>query len=629
MIRKIFWKEWREKIHILLFGLGLIVLFVVVFFKYRNQMAILGLLSGGMILIFLPLSAVLIGSSGFYSEFKDNAWTYLFSRPIKKWQIWLVKYFSLISILLVIYVFFFVAIQIFPFIKNTMNDPNYSLALETNVAAFLIYFLFALLALSIAYSISFLSEKQFLIFFVLLSLGFGLGFLYQRYIAFLWMLQIYVGDIKAFPFFIGLSFVAASIITFVKTDFSQTIRKNFMFIKLLLLFVVLSMGIITLWSLTKGSRSSAYYFEKYAGDVYFVSRGGIFKYRSEEDKIEVVRGGRQILYQRPSVRGGKIAFVKYKGRQLEDEELWVMGSDGTLPKRLTGGNLVKDSPLYNSSISSNFLSTDGNKIAFTTEALNDSVKEFEPALWVMNTNGTRSKRFSLEFLHGFDCRIVAWPGSGENLFILFPSRRSRTAVGGIAKFNLEEGIHQILAESVNKPAKLRISPDQGSMTFCYRDVMADKEIFSIMDLKTLEKTEIYRADFIKLGEQMWSRNNRKLVYFIENVLWEYSVLDKKITRIREYDIPSQISLNSLFDWFDSDRKLVLYIPSPGQQYLRILGGNYKEVKKIELPSITRLYDLVSLDKIALVKGYKIIKGKYPRRKLWRVDLETGEWKKLM
>ncbi len=105
MFGKIFLKEWRE--NILIFSLAILMILCLIVLNLSSQKELTLYFSGMFLMLFLPFSALIIGSGGFYSEFKDNAWEYLFSRPIRKEKIWIYKYISLMSILLSIFLVFF------------------------------------------------------------------------------------------------------------------------------------------------------------------------------------------------------------------------------------------------------------------------------------------------------------------------------------------------------------------------------------------------------------------------------------------------------------------------------------------------------------------------------------------
>ena len=81
MFGKVFLKEWRE--NILVFGLAIFMIIALVVLSLSEMRELTLNFSAMFLLLFLPFAALLIGSGGFFSEFKDNAWVYLFSRPMR------------------------------------------------------------------------------------------------------------------------------------------------------------------------------------------------------------------------------------------------------------------------------------------------------------------------------------------------------------------------------------------------------------------------------------------------------------------------------------------------------------------------------------------------------------------
>lgn len=270
MFARMFFKEWRE--NIVIFSLAILLMIATALLSLSNQKELTLYFSGMFLLLFLPFAALLIGSGGFYSEHKDNAWIYLFSRPIAKWKIWVFKYVSQLSILLVIFGVFFLVKQILPGLDEILKDINFPSDLR-GLFSFSLYFVMPLLAYTISFSISLLYEKQFIIFFVSILIGTGLAFLFQRYLEFLWRMYFSYEGFKSFAIFIALSFILASILTFVRVDFSQMGKKILIFSKFILLFLALSFALGTVWiakgDLFSGSKEFYYpYFVKHDGDVY-------------------------------------------------------------------------------------------------------------------------------------------------------------------------------------------------------------------------------------------------------------------------------------------------------------------------------------------------------------------------
>ena len=163
MFAKIFLKEWRE--NLIIFFIAILMMFALIVLSFSGQRELTYNFTGMFLMLFLPFSGVLIGSSGFYSEFKDNAWIYLFSRPIKKERIWIFKYVSLLSILLVILLIFFLVKQFLPGIDEILKEFNFPREVF-GLFSFSMYIVVPFLALTISFSLSLLYDKPFIIFFV-------------------------------------------------------------------------------------------------------------------------------------------------------------------------------------------------------------------------------------------------------------------------------------------------------------------------------------------------------------------------------------------------------------------------------------------------------------------------------
>ncbi|MGD8540494.1 MAG: ABC transporter permease, partial [Candidatus Aminicenantes bacterium] len=188
MLLKIFFKEWRE--NILVFSLSLVILLALVILNFSGQEDLTMYFSGMFLWIFLPFAALLIGSSGYYSEFRDNAWIYMFSRPVKKWQVWLTKYIALLSIFITVVLVFYILLQSLPGLKDILDDSGLFFMMG-GLLAYSPFLLVSFLALTISYSISILSEKQFVLVFVSILIGTGFLYISWKYQEFLIMTYFY------------------------------------------------------------------------------------------------------------------------------------------------------------------------------------------------------------------------------------------------------------------------------------------------------------------------------------------------------------------------------------------------------------------------------------------------------
>ncbi len=629
MFFKIFLKEWRE--NIILFSIAILLMLATVALSLSNLRQMTLYFSGMILLFFLPFASLLIGSGGFYSEFKDNAWIYLFSRPIKKWQIWVFKYISLLSILFAIFLIFILIRQFLPGLGEILEDISFpsevrGLILKDfrGLFSLSIYLVLPLLAFTISFSISILSEKQFVVFFGSILIGTGLAFIFQRYLYFLWTTYYYYGNFKIFPLFMAFSFILASLLTFLKADFSQKARKIIYFSKLVVLFLILSFGLGIVWvakgALFAGSKELYPHDTiKHQGDVYINSmRRGLVKYDSKADKVKRLVE-RADLYWRFSIAGEKIAFLKKSYTRRGDFfELWVINNDGSQAKALIDSR-KQDSAFYNLEFSGRcLLSADGNKIAFATNPRGSRQRKTSTTIWRMNSDGTGLKSQTVDFPPYKDLRFVAWPPSKDYVVVLLeeimPKLRS---IYKLIKVDLEGGAYQVLVENVITIYEMRVSPAHDSLALAYRDQLEKREILLVLNLETLEKREVLKTSSLKLWAVKWNSGGDKILFSREKEFWVYSLAENKAQRIGWRSYSYEVG----FDWLLDGKRLVLSIPVDGEYYLQFLKEDFSEDKKIKIPyPIQGNIYLWGLDNKVLMK--------FQKGPLFRLNLETGNWKKI-
>ena len=621
MFGKLFLKEWKEKISLFIFPFIFMFIFAVVILVYPSQkFEVIEYLSWAMFLFFLPFTALLLGASGFQSEFKDDAWAYLFSRPIKKWKIWVIKYFSHIAILLSILLIFRMIIFVLPGLKEVMKASNFYIDILGSDSFFSSCLVLSLSAFTISFSLSFLYEKQFIILFVSILIGSGLAFVSYKHFVFLEEFYPFGSGPGGFYIFIALSFVAASILTFIKSDFSQAGKRIWLFSKFVLLFLAISFSTGTIWTLTARYEyiSSLH---KYEGNVYFGADNGIFRYLPKLDKLEKII--KSDLIEGPkSIRGGKVAFLKYKGRKLEGQELWIMNTDGS-QKNCVGriGN-VKDSPFYDSWLDTYILSQDGKKIAFIASKYDKQINDWRSTLWWVNSDGTGLKGKILDFPYASKYELIAWPEFDNSLIILVRDYQGKK----ILKFNLESETHQFVAQNLSLPPRIRIHPRHSLIAFLQRG-KAGQETLSVLDLRTLDKKEVYEADTI--DRFVWSNNGDKIAFLAAgNELIMYNFLENNIKKIEELNYTEPGWYAPDFDFVLNDKEIVAGDIINGELYLRIFGDGFKEKKQLKIPF--HLEDgkpwswglnLRGLNNIVLVHS----SGK---NELWRLNLDTEKWRKI-
>ena len=625
MFFRIFLKEWRE--NILIFALAILFMIALVVLSLTNQRELTLNFSGMFLLLFLPFAALLIGSGGFYSEFKDNAWIYLFSRPIKKEILWLFKYVSLLSILAVIFGLFILVKEILPGLDEILNDIKFPSGFRS-ILSFTLYFVIPVIAFTISFSISMLYDKQFIIFFVSILVGTVLAFIYRYYMEFVWNTYYYTGSFRIFGLFIALSFILASIITFVKSDFSQMGRKILTFSKFAALCVVISLVLGTL-GIAKGGifTGSKKFFPSYSakheGDVYIdgLSRG-IFKYNSKSDKVEKVGGGKYYEFDpRFSIREDKIVFFKYAsaGRRRWLRNLWFINTDGSEEKVLAETN-NPDSPFYNRDFWGHcLLSPDGEKVIFLTGYKDRKSKAQKVTVWWMNTDGSGIKKKTLDFPPNYThFSLVGWSVITNKAIITLREKSPtfKKMADKMIEVDLQDGTFQIMFDDVDRYS-LKISPTNNFLALEWLDHSESKQKLVLLNLKTLERKVIFEAELLKLWAMKWDKDGKKIVFSRSNELWVYSLDEDRLQKISYRNYEHEYG----FDWLADNKRIALMVPVDGEYHLSVLGEDFKEEERIKIPyPIEGPVFVWGLNNKVLMK--------FRLSPVFRLDLKTKKWKKV-
>ena len=624
MFAKIFMKEWRE--NILIFTLAILMMVALIVLNLTGQKDMTLYTSGMFLLLFLPFAALLIGSGGFYSEYKDNAWIYLFSRPIRKEILWISKFVSQLSILLVIFLIFYFVRRFLPGLDKILQDLDYPDAYG-ELFSISVYIVMPLMAFTIAFSLSLLHDKQFIIFFVTILIGAGLIFATQQYIFFLWLRGFYVKNEGIFSLFFALSFVLASLLTLLKSDFSQVRNKIFRFSKYLLIFLVISFFISTVVA-TRGQifsprrNFSIWNYQRFQDSLYFQDwRKGILRYDPDQEKIERLNKDSRFSSESFSLRADKIAYHQILSRRQWTQDLWVMNADGSDARPLVESS-AEESPFYRKRVESFLLSSDAKKIAFVTTHWEDIEGERNArihTLWWMNTDKSQLKSHRFDLPSSTRLQLIAWPPDQDTIVMLIGERPPRHAEPpDIITFNLTEGSQRVLIEELKPPRRWNVSPDQNYLTLRMRSFEQNKETLSLLDLCTHEKFEVFSAEHLRLWARKWSPDGRKIAISRGNELWIYNLEEKKLEKISQRNYEYEIG----FDWTSDGQKFILLAPIDGENRLVVMDKHFQEERTIKIPiKLKGTISIWGLENRALLKGNR--KGA-----LWRVDLETEDWKKV-
>ncbi|MCJ7681493.1 MAG: hypothetical protein MUP70_12255, partial [Candidatus Aminicenantes bacterium] len=258
MFGRMFLKEWKERwglLSLAVFAIGFFILFYTFIWNSQDYRLYL---TGSLYLVFLPVFALLLGSSGFSTEFRDSAWTYLFSRPVRKEILWLNKLVSLGTMLL--FVFFLISLLKFvlPGLAQTSRDLFSPFWTKPDIELQAFAFTISLLAFFVSFSMSFLHDRLFVLIF-LSVLVIGLLFVFEK--SFIWFVMMKLfskgftvpAEFKDIQIFAGTAFLGASLLTFRKTDFSQPAKKSKHFLALVIPLLITALLLSLGWAMISGS----------------------------------------------------------------------------------------------------------------------------------------------------------------------------------------------------------------------------------------------------------------------------------------------------------------------------------------------------------------------------------------
>jgi hypothetical protein len=590
--------------------------------------------SGMFLLLFLPLAAVLIGSGGFYTELKDNAWIYLFSRPIKKERIWMYKYVSQLSILAAIFVVFYFVRRVLPGFDKIIRDLDIGYpAIFGFQFTLSVYVVFPIIAFTVAFSLSFLHDKQFIVFLVSILIGTAFLFISQVYTYFLWDLGFFGKGEGILALFFAFSFVLASILTLVKADFSQTKKKIVRFSAYVLIFLIFSLFFSTVLA-TRGQifiprrDLSVWFNQEFQGNLYFHDyRKGILRYHSEQEQIQRVNKESRFSPEFFSLQEGKIAFLQIQSRRQWHHDLWIMNADGTEARPLIESS-NEDSPFYLKGVESFILSLDAQKVAFVTSHQGERQsgrRNMIHTLWWMNTDGAGLKSQILDVPYGHEARLIAWPRLKQKLVLEIRRRAIFRDDAKIVMIDLISGTKDVLAEGVLSPSSWHPSPDQDYLTLTVRNALEENDRFILQNLNTLETIELFSKEVIGVETVKWSPDGHQIVFFQPRDEWFrdralrcYDLEKKIFTKIYQQGPRHGIR----YDWTSGGLKFLILDSIDEENSLIVMNSDFEVEKTVDIPEdIKGAHRIWGLENRALLQGSR-------KSGFWRVDLETEEWKKV-
>jgi ABC-type transport system involved in multi-copper enzyme maturation permease subunit len=642
MFKALLIKEWKEKASLAVFGLGLMIIFLAAFLIFGNDQDLRDLIPAGFLIIFFPFLGLILGAGAFESEFRDGAWAYLLSRPVRKETVWLAKLVAPLSIMAGFWLVFLGLMAAVPGLGDVVLGFTYPGFVETGLAFFPLILLSSVFYFSVAFSLSILSERQFSLVFGSFFLGLAL-----QGVLFFFAFQAGGRDLLThagrFPLLdafemalalTSLAFLGASLVTFCKADFSQPKKKTLMLARFSVIFLAVAWLLSAAWpSLRPGPKEEiSSEIEIAGGNAIFTTTRGFYRYDIVRDKMDkIVRWSNG--YPRAVIGGGRVLYII--GGDLPDSAaLMVVNADGS-EKRMLAGGKKSDARAY-AWFTDLALSPDGKTAVYFYEEINHtSSRARQQRLASVRTDGSGSPvlypldpalaREENEFSW---IRIVAWLERPDRLLL---TKRSQTGATSLWTSNLATGAQNKLFES---PGPAQFFPSPGGdvvLVISRKNALGPFEV-SLLDTGTAESSAVMTIDkprtsvWSVVQSPAWSPKGDEIVFMAQRNDGSSAPVIY-LRRERRLVMPGDIRIKSdektmapSLRWID-DTKLLL--AAPHERALKILGSGLAVERTLSIPDrVGERLAAWSVDDSVLLTDFD------GRGSVWRLDLKTEKWKRI-
>jgi len=630
MFAKIFVKEWRDNRFLLSLTGLILALLIVMGLAGRGKTAVD--IAGVLLLCVLPISSLLLGSGAYSAELRNNAWSYLFSRPVRKSTIWITKYLALLSFLAAAFMILNLAVAFLPGLKGVLAD-FYAPDFFGNLA---LYGLAIFLALTISYSLSILSEKSLITFAVSVFTGALLFWLHAQFLQLLRERYAHWGNFAVMGLFIGASFILASVLTLARIDFTQQAKKLFSFVSLLLLFLALSFVAET-FIISKGNPFSkptivAWRSSKFGGNAYLETMTGrVIRYDPKEVIARKMSSSFSYGYPEFSSAGSKIWYIRTDRSWTGTwhDEACVANLDGTQQTSLARF-YGTDSAFNGWTPEGNVLiSSSGRQAAFVAVPPRPGRERSIPVLFWMNVDGTGSGNRPLEFYRKGEILLLSWLEDERSIVLRLAEEDLHSLTIKFIKLNIETGTAQSLETSFPSPRNFdwmpapALSPDRKSVIIRLWDEAQKKDKTVLLDLGSFETKAI--GENVQFWRMAWAPQGDRVAYprFREQSLMVYSIVDGSLKKAWQQ---TDKRVGFSYDWLADGRLIIAGGGKDNEGFLNILSEDFTPEKRIKIPDwiLDKIeehgFGIFGLNDKVLITS--------ERNGIWRLDLKTEEWKKV-
>lgn len=641
MFKALLVKEWKEKASLAAFGLGLMIVFLAAFLVFGDSQDLRDLIPAGFLIIFFPFIGLILGAGAFESEFRDGAWAYLLSRPVRKETVWLAKLVAALSIMAGFWLAFLGLMAAVPGIGDAITGLKFPNMLEAELELFSLVLLSSVFYFSVAFSLSILSERQFSLVFG----SFFLAFLLQGGLSFFAFqaggrdLLTHAGrfpllDVYKMALILSsLAFLGASLFTFRKADFSQPKRKIMMLSRASLIFLLAAWLLSAAWpSLRPGPREELQSgVDVVGGQAFFSTTRGLFRFDVARDKLTKIVRWRE-RYPRVVIGGGRALYAT-GAESAAGPSLRVVNADGGETQLLAGGKM-REAGVY-IWFTHLALSPDGRTAACLYDEVNEtSHRDRQQRLASVRTDGSGPTR-----LHPLDpalardgrefswISIVAWLERPDRLLL---ARHSQTGATSLWKYDLATDAQSKLFES--RQAQFIPSPGRDVVLVISKKDLEGPIEASLLDIGTAEVSAVMTIESSRtpvwsaFQSAVWSPKGDKVAFLILHdggnaVPVIYVRSERRVVTPGDIQIKkSKVGWEPALGWID-DTKLILSLPE--DRSIKILGPGLAEERTLSIPT------QVGEKSAAWSDGSSVFLADFGEKgSVWRLDLKTEKWKKI-
>jgi ABC-type transport system involved in multi-copper enzyme maturation permease subunit len=650
MFRTLLIKEWKEKAPIAVFGLGLMALFLVALLIIGGDRDLRELIPAAFLIIFFPFIGVMLGAGAFESEFRNGSWAYLLSRPVRKETIWLAKLTALLSIMAGFWLIFLGLMAVLPGLSEVVAGYKLPEIIEGGLRFFPLVLLSSVFYFSVAFSLSILSERQLSIAFGSFFVAFALQGL-MSWFAFMvagrgelfsagWF--PWAGAYKLAMILSGLAFLAASLLTFRKADFSQPNKKTWILAKFSAVFLAAAWLLAAAWPATRPGPKLELVsgIDVVGGQAFFSTTRGMYRYDMTRDKLDQIAKWRS---EDPYylIGGGKVLYSA-SPRELEEPPLRVMNTDGSGKRLLVGDDLGGLSAV--DFLRSYILSPDGQTAVIVARGPQTRARQnLKRSLWSVRTDGTGQKQLlPLDpALDGQDGSVswlmpIGWLKSSDKLLI---QKHSQEMLTSLWTYDMVSGVQARLFESpylrsisISPSFDLAIMVDKLERRGPFRLStlnLTTAEMLTVAEMTEFGEAAVYSR--VLLHEGFWNSAGDRIAFLVQKARGifspgVYSLAEQRFTAARTFPAAEGSSqkepsyLVPSIDWIKGDTNLVLGVPK--ERCVKILGRELTEEKTIAVPaSVGNVYVICAANDIVLLQDFDNVA-------VWRLDLKTEKWKKI-